>query len=170
MNPARSAKTLLYMVGYVLYASTINMPIVLCVRVSLCVGKPPPLALDIFMKRRGCRHCLWFLVMSCFSVLTCLCSYFHHLKYKLEPCLPSHNIYPFANRLCTWKNVHFILTVFLSGQKGLFWGRPAQIKFLFSLRVNTTWRHMDDLLTLQGLWDVSTQGRCSCRTTRERVM
>ncbi len=122
----------------------------------------------VFMKSRGC--CLWHLVMSCSSVLTCLCSYFHHLKYKLEPCLPSHNISAFADRLCTWSNMHFILTVILFGQKELFWGRPAQMEFLFSLRVNTTLRHIDDLLTLQGLWDVSTQGRCSCWTTGERVM
>lgn len=44
--------------------------------------------------------------------------------------------------------------------------RPAQIEFMFSLRVNTTWRHIDDLLTLQGLWDVDgRQEKGLCKRT-----
>lgn len=49
-----------------------------------------------------------------------------------------------------------------------FGGTPTQIEFLFSFKVNTTWRHISDLLMLQGLWDVSTQGRCSLLDDRRK--
>lgn len=138
----------------------------LCVSVSVCTK----------ISTSGLRHIYEVQRMQALSVtlfwvalrfLTCLCSYFHHLKYKLEVRLPSRFSFSFSpDLLCLY--MHIVLRVILFKQTGLFWGTPTQMKILFSFRVNITWRHINDLLMLQGLWDVSIQGRCSCLTTREQ--
>lgn len=148
------------MVGYVLNDSTINIS-------HLCACRNTTSGLRHIYEVQRMQA---LSVATCYELLFCFDVYVHiftilNINWRF---VCQAITFLFSQIDCAHESTHFICRVILFKQRGLFWGTPTQIEFLFSFRVNTTWRLINDLLTRQDLWDVSTQGRCSCWTTGEK--